>query len=447
MLSQITFQDIYLSSSASIVSTLLIFSVLVWVIFSCLRSKLGSYIPLYDDDAHALLSFNRRRMFDSVNLLREGYHKFYDKPFRVWTSQGEQVSLPPKYIDGLKMLPDHTFSSQLRDFMLVAYTMAPVGPEILDHVDAVISSDLNRNLDWTPVTAYGTVLRLICMILGRMSVGPSLNRNEEWIDISSEWTRNVFLSAVKLKMLPAFLRPIGSSFIPEIRKCRHQNDKKNYTFFGIGQLAIGALSIHTVSHLTTNVILNLAAYPEYAPRLRDEYETVKAEHGEEFKLEDMAKLKKMDSFLNETLRCNNLTLVSFQRKVLRTIILHDGTTLPVGPLIFAPGNAISTDNAIFPNGDTFDGLHFYKLREASSEAKNKHQLTSISNTQLHFGAGRHACPGRWYASAEIKLIIVSLLSKYDIKLRDGETRPESIKFQHRNVPDPKAQVLFRKRGL
>lgn len=64
------------------------------------------------------------------------------------------------------MLPDHTLTSQLRDvstkcfvwcylfrgsnnwsqFMQVAYTMAPVGPEMLDYVDAVISSDLNRNL-------------------------------------------------------------------------------------------------------------------------------------------------------------------------------------------------------------------------------------------------------------------------------------------------------------
>ncbi|KAH6721744.1 cytochrome P450 [Leptodontidium sp. MPI-SDFR-AT-0119] len=507
MLPQVIFQDIYLTS---FISTLIIFFVVSWVFFFYFSGKPEPDIPLYADRDNAFFSFNKRWMFDSANLLREGYYKFYDKPFGVWTSQGEQVSLPPKYVDGLKMLPDHTLTSQLRDFMQVAYTMAPVGPEMLDYVDAVISSDLNRNLakvfpniqgeidaafpaelpvcqDWTPITAYGTVLRLICRISGRMSVGPSLNRNEEWIDISSEWTRNVFLSAVKLKMLPAFLRPIGSYFIPEIKKCRHQNirarellqpiiqkreqeellpgyekpndaiewlrdvvpdeDRKNYTFFGIGQLAIGALSIHTVSHLTTNVVLNLAAYPEYVSILREEYESVKKEYGEEFMLESMEKLKKMDSFLNETLRCNNLSLVSFQRKALRPVTLYDGTILPAGTLIFAPANAISTDNSIFPDGDTFDGLRFYKLRESSPQAKNKHQLTSINSTQLHFGAGRHACPGRWYASAEIKLIIVSLLSKYDIKLKEGEKRPESIKFQHRNAPDPKAQVLIRERPL
>ncbi|KAL2072977.1 hypothetical protein VTL71DRAFT_10301 [Oculimacula yallundae] len=510
MLSQVNFTDLYSGSLTRLVIVLIFFFIIITSVSSWYRRGQASNVPMYADGDHALLSFNKRWMFDSANLLREGYYKYYEKPFRVWTSQGEQISLPPKYIDGLKMLPDHTFTSQLREFMQVAYTMNPIGPEMLDYVDGVISSDLNRNLakvfpnlqgeidaafpaeipsspDWTSVTVYGTVLRLICRISGRMSVGPELNRNTEWIDISSEWTRNVFISAVKLKMLPKILRPIGSYFIPEIKKCRRQNirarellqpiiqkrereevlpgyekpndaiewlrdavpedDKENYTFFGIGQLAIGALSIHTVSHLTTNVFLNLAAYPEYVPILREEYENISKECGNEFTLESMAKLKKLDSFLNETLRCNNLSLVSFQRRALRPITLYDGTVLPAGSLVFAPANAISTDNALFPNGDTFDGLRFYKLRESSPETKNKHQLTSIGNTQLHFGAGRHACPGRWYATSEIKLIVVNLLSKYDLKLRDGEKRPESIRFQHRNAPDPKAQVLFRERRV
>ncbi|KAG4442146.1 hypothetical protein IFR05_002359 [Cadophora sp. M221] len=394
----------------------------------------ASNIPLYANDDDMLFSFNKRWIFDSVNLLREGYYK----------------------------VRESTHTCSLHD--------GPVGPEMLDYVDVVISSDLNRNLDWTPVIAYGTSLRLICRISGRIS----------------EWTRNVFLSAVKLKMLPAFLRPIGNYFIPEIKKCRCQNirarellqpiiqereqeellsgyekpkdaiewlrdvvpeeEKNNYTFFGIGQLVIGALSIHIVSHLKTNVILNLAAYPEYVPVLREEYEDISKECGKDFTLESMAKLKRLDSFLNETLRCPSLP-VSFQRKALRPVALCDGTVVPAGTLIFTPANAISMNNAIFPDGDTFDGLRFYNLRESSPKAKNKYQPTSISRTQLHFGAGRHACPGRWYASAEIKLIIISLLSRYDIKLKEGESRPESIKFQHRNAPDPKAQVLIRERRL
>lgn len=147
-------------------------------------------------------------------------------------------------------------------------------------------------------------------------------------------------------MLPSFLRPIGSYFIPEIKKCLNQGarardlitpiikereeaenkpgyekpndaiewvrdfpevDKKDYGYHGIAQLAIGAVSIHTVTQLTTNAIFNLATYPEYVPILRDEIDAVLAESGGEFTLESMSKLKKLDSFLKETLRFNTLT--------------------------------------------------------------------------------------------------------------------------------------------
>jgi hypothetical protein len=152
---------------------------------------------------------------------------------------------------------------------------------------------------------------------------------------------------VKLKMLPSFLRPIGSYFVPEIKKCLNQNtrardllipiikereqaeklpgyekpndaiewvrdllpeaDKKDYGYQGIAQLAIGAVSVHTVTQLTTNTIFNLAAYPEYVPILKEEIDTVLAESGGEFTLESMSKLKKLDSFMKEALRFNTPT--------------------------------------------------------------------------------------------------------------------------------------------
>jgi cytochrome P450 len=147
-------------------------------------------------------------------------------------------------------------------------------------------------------------------------------------------------------MIPSFLRPIGSYFVPEIKNCLNEIarardlltpiikereeaenklgygkpndaiewvrdlpevDKKDYGYQGVVQLAIGAVSIHTVAQLTTNTIFNLATYPEYVPILRDEIDTVLAESGGEFTLESMSKLKKLDSFLKETLRFNTST--------------------------------------------------------------------------------------------------------------------------------------------
>jgi cytochrome P450 len=74
--------------------------------------------------------------------------------------------------------------------------------------------------------------------------------------------------------------------------------------------------------------------------------------------------------------------------------LSDGTYLPKGTWLCAPSLAISSDPEVYLNSDAFDGLRFFKLRERSAADENKHQFTSTSKTMLHFGAGRHACPGR-----------------------------------------------------
>ncbi len=38
---------------------------------------------------------------------------------------------------------------------------------------------------------------------------------------------------------------------------------------------------------------------------------------------------------------------------------------------------------------------------------------------MQFGFGRHACPGRFFAANEIKMIIANFVMDYDIKLPDG----------------------------
>ena len=62
--------------------------------------------------------------------------------------------------------------------------------------------------------------------------------------------------------------------------------------------------MNTTSQLITNAIFNLATYPEYVPILKEEMDAVFEESGREWTLESMGKLKKLDSFIKETLRYN-----------------------------------------------------------------------------------------------------------------------------------------------
>jgi cytochrome P450 len=139
-------------------------------------------------------------------------------------------------------------------------------------------------------------------------------------------------------------------------------------------------------------------------------------------------------------------IASFTRKTAKDLTLSDGTFLPKNTYLLAPSLAISADPTIYPNADTFDGLRFYNLRQESPQNEHKYQLTTTDKHMMHFGAGRHACPGRWFASAELKLILVNLILQYDMKTKDG-IRPKGILFQNQYMPNPMVPVLFKRREI
>lgn len=242
-----------------------------------------------------------------------------------------------------------------------------------------------------------------------------------------QYTKDAFQAALEIRKYPNLLRPFVKYFIPEVRQLWKHNakaaeyltplikerneaekqpfyekpmdtlewvrdqlpewEKKDYKYQGIMQLGIGAAAIHTTSQLLTNAVFNLATWPEYLPELRAEVEEVLRMHDGEWTIESMLQLKKMDSFIKESQRYSP-TVISFQRKALRTVTLSDGTRIPKGAYLIAPSDAISHDSQLYENPDEFDGWRYYKMRQLPEE-ENRYQLVSTSNTQLHFGGGRH----------------------------------------------------------
>lgn len=74
-----------------------------------------------------------------------------------------------------------------------------------------------------------------------------------------------------------------------------------------GQMALSLAAIHTTSNLLTNVMYDLAAYPEYIQPLRDEIKAVLAEDGE-LKKSSLLKLKLMDSVMKESQRVRPVSM-------------------------------------------------------------------------------------------------------------------------------------------
>lgn len=65
----------------------------------------------------------------------------------------------------------------------------------------------------------------------------------------------------------------------------------------------------------------------------------------------------------------------------------------------------------------FDGFRFYRLRKMAGK-ENKHLFVTVSPDSLTWGYGRNACPGRFFADAEMKIILIELLRKWDLKVAD-----------------------------
>jgi cytochrome P450 len=84
------------------------------------------------------------------------------------------------------------------------------------------------------------------------------------------------------------------------------------------------------------------------------------------------------------------------------------------------------DEDVFPDAEKFDALRFYKLRLSkegsgarAADIVASSQFIGVGPTSLLFGYGRHACPGRFFAANEIKMILATMLLNYDIKNPDG----------------------------
>lgn len=155
---------------------------------------------------------------------------------------------------------------------------------------------------------------------------------------------------------------------------------------------------------------------------------------------------KLDSFMKESTRFHPPGATSFNRKVLKGFTLSNGQYIPPGVTVEVASHAVYQDSTLFPDSATFDGFRFWKLREggvATDHARNQFVTTNEQN--LMFGYGRHACPGRFFAANEIKMIVARMLLDFDFK-NEGESkvRYPNIEMGRQSTPDPRKVLLFRR---
>jgi cytochrome P450 len=141
-----------------------------------------------------------------------------------------------------------------------------------------------------------------------------------------------------------------------------------------------------------------------------------------------------------------LSTVTFNRYLKKPLKFADGTTLPRGTYITMPSVPVSRDPNIFSEPQQFDGLRFYEKRSSTKSEANRHQFATIGPDSLAFGFGKTACPGRFFAGAQIKAVLAKILLNYDISFPGGQTqRPENIYKGGLIRPDHNQKILFKPR--
>lgn len=129
---------------------------------------------------------------------------------------------------------------------------------------------------------------------------------------------------------------------------------------------------------------------------------------------------------------------------MKPFTFSNGIRVPAGYQIISAAEMLQIDPAQHGERATeFNPWRWSDMR-AKDAGSLKHQMVATNSTLLHFGHGRHACPGRFFAAYELKGMLAHLLLEYDVRFKEGERRPPNMEFGPTIVP-PQVQLKFKKR--
>ncbi|KAI1352954.1 cytochrome P450 [Xylaria sp. FL0043] len=435
----------------------------------------------------------------------------YGVPFQMHNPVGElgnQVILPVKYLDEVKRAPRslYSFEAFSEKLFLLSYFNSP---RQTDAVTYATRLDVNRNLDnvanglwdeveqflketipgddWKTVAGGELTCNIVARTMSYVLVGPELCRNPEWHQIAIEATFAIVQASLGLrsKYTPnwrwlARWQNGTAQQLDEIRKkttelirplyeerrqaLKHKESQSFYdtiywtmnkrkvdkTLRGIvdQQLFLTLTSIHTTAGTLQSILFDWLDHPEYHDEITAEINDVLADvkaSGGKWTLQRVAAMKKLDSFMKESTRVNPVGFMTVQRYAQKSHTFSDGFTLPAGTVFQFPMDAVHHDPNIYPEPEKFDAYRFLHLREKIDP--NQFHYGYVSDATLNWGAGTHACPGRFLAALVLKFALIQMITGYDVKYTDRrpEKRPEyCIDNSRREDPMMKVDLRARK---
>ncbi|KAJ5249009.1 cytochrome P450 [Penicillium chermesinum] len=185
-------------------------------------------------------------------------------------------------------------------------------------------------------------------------------------------------------------------------------------------------SVHQVASTMVWVLCELALRPQDQEEIYAEIKSIMDKGPENLTHDDLLRAVHTDSFLREVMRTKGDTFSTVR------MAMND---VPLGKYVIPKGYTVHPNAALAHNApenagdnpETFDGKRWIGGKPASMAGPG----------HLAFGLGRWACPGRYFAVAEIKMMVFSILvnskvelvnNKYEIvdKLMIASAPPEAV---------------------
>ncbi|KKO96881.1 hypothetical protein THAR02_11012 [Trichoderma harzianum] len=388
-------------------------------------------------------------------------------------------------------------------------------PELQDEAIFALDEHIGPAPEWTQLYLYQKLLHISALTNGRFFVGLPMSRNPAWITACLKYTSDLISVVMAVGITKFFIGPLVhlvAPFLPQIRSFRRDkaigskvlrpaidalllsrqkpdavenpaNNQYNliswilnqmdttgavdFDTIALEQLFAGFASIHNTAVTVINILFDLASHPQYIPAIRAEIEEVlREEPNQVIRKINLPKLRKLDSLLRESQRMNPASLTSLQRLVVAKdgIKLSTGHTIPRGTSIgfmhpFAPW--VKTPSNLESHLALVQGQppleDFYPFRHSEMRAvpghENGHQFVQTGPDNINFGHGPMACPGRFFAGAEVKCIIIEILRRYDVALGPGGEgaggpsglkRPTNVTYPNLFLlPDFKTPLYFK----
>ncbi|TBU43917.1 cytochrome P450 [Dichomitus squalens] len=441
--------------------------------------------------------------------MEAGLDKYYGSAFKLAMLDGWMVIVSgPGMIDDLRRRPTHelSISDGLLEYMHFDRYLSHASLYDAPHLQAVkmnmtvrkiktmipvLVDELRHVMDdifpkcssgWEEVQIFTTMQCVITRMSNRIFVGIPMCRNKEYIELATEFPPKSVKRGFLLGLCPHLLKrhvarwlnpfplavkqtlPLFSEIIEDRRSrtmerydtwekkpddvlqwlIENASEKKHSDADIVESLfLLNLAATHNTASSLTQAIYHLTERPELISLLRDEIHPIIATEG--WTAESFDKMEKLDSFLAECQRYDGVGMTSMIRKAMKDITLEDGTIVPEGALVHAAAYAVHHNEASYPCATKFDALRFLRLRTQADALGTKYQLTSASPDYMPFGYGRHACPGRFFAAIQIKLVLAFMILGFDLCFGGDGTRPENVDLGFNILSDPRGLMLFRQR--